>query len=306
MKKYLKSLICILILLSSTFLMSCSDISNNVTNNINKNNTTNNISNTKKPSSSNSGMLVHYINVGQGDAELIQVNGKNMLIDAGPRNNEKDIISYLDKLKIKKLDYVIASHPHEDHIGNMATIINKYEIGKFYAPKVETTTRTFENMIKALKKKNLKINVIKEGTSTIDLGKNTKVLVFSPKADGYGKKTNLNNYSPIMKLVYGNTSFLFTGDAETVEENYVLEKNYNLKADVLKLGHHGSSTSTSEKFLKAVDPSIAIVSCGVNNTYGHPHKETIQKLQKYNIKVYRTDKNGNIVLQSNGKTITKK
>ncbi len=297
MKKNLKSLICILMLLFSTLLISCSNTSSNVQNNI---------SNNKNTTSSTSKMLVHYINVGQGDAELIQVNGKNMLIDAGPRSNEKDIVSYLDKLKIKKLDYVIATHPHEDHIGNMAAIISKYEIGKFYAPKVEANTRTFENMIKALKKKNLKINVIKEGTSTIELGKNTKVLVFSPKADGYGKKTNLNNYSPIMKVVYGNTSFLFTGDAETVEENYVLDKKYNLKADVLKLGHHGSSTSTSEKFLKAVDPSIAIVSCGVNNTYGHPHKETVKKLQKYNIKVYRTDKDGNIVLQSNGKSITKK
>lgn len=298
MKKYLKSIICILLLLLSTFLISCSDNLNNTTNNV--------ANNTISKNTSNSGMLVHYINVGQGDAELIQVNGKNMLIDAGPRSNEKDIISYLNKLKIKKLDYVIATHPHEDHIGNMANIINRFEIGKFYAPKAESSTRTFENMVKALKRKNLKINVIKEGTSTIDLGKNTKVLVFSPKADGYGKKTNLNNYSPIMKVIYGNTSFLFTGDAETVEENYVLEKNYNLKADVLKLGHHGSSTSTSEKFLKAVNPSIAIVSCGINNTYGHPHKETVKKLQKYKIKVYRTDKNGTIVLQSNGKAITKK
>lgn len=292
MKKYLKSLLCMLLLFSLTFLIGCGNNSNN--------------SSKEASTLSNSGMLVHYINVGQGDSELIQVNGKNMLIDAGPRANEKDIISYLDKLKIKKLDYVIATHPHEDHIGNMANIINKYEIGKFYAPKVEHTTRTFENMVKALKKNNLKINVIKEGTDTIDLGKNTKVLVYSPKADGYGKNTDLNDYSPIIKVEYGNNSFLFTGDAEKTEENYVLEKGYNLRADVLKLGHHGSSTSTTEKFLKAVNPSIGIISCGVDNTYGHPHKETLKKLEKYKIKIYRTDKDGNIVLQSDGKTITKK
>lgn len=292
MKKYIKSLLCVLLLFSSTFLISCSNNSNN--------------GNKEVSNSSNSGMLVHYINVGQGDSELIQVNGKNLLIDAGPRANEKDILSYLDKLKIKKLDYVIATHPHEDHIGNMDDIINKYEIGKFYAPKVEHTTRTFENMVKALKKKNLKINVIKEGTDTIDLGKNTKVLVYSPKADGYGKNTDLNDYSPILKVEYGNNSFLFTGDAEKTEENYVLGKGYNLKADVLKLGHHGSSTSTSERFLKAVDPSIGIISCGIDNTYGHPHKETLKKLTKYKVKVYRTDKDGDIVLQSNGTNITKK
>lgn len=292
MKKNLKSLLCILLLLLSTFLIGC-----NSTSNTNSKNSSN---------ASNSDILVHYINVGQGDSELIQVNGKNMLIDAGPRANEKDIISYLDKLKIKKLDYVIATHPHEDHIGNMDDIINKYEIGKFYAPKVEHTTKTFENMVKALKKKNLKINVIKEGTDTIDLGKNTKVSVYSPRADGYGKNTNLNDYSPIIKVEYGNNSFLFTGDAEKTEENYVLEKGYNLKADVLKLGHHGSSTSTTEQFLKAVNPSIGIISCGVDNTYGHPHKETLKKLNKYKVKIYRTDKDGDIVLESNGKTISKK
>ncbi len=292
MKKYIKSLLCVLLLFSSTFLISCSNNSNDSSKGVSD--------------SSNYGMLVHYINVGQGDSELIQVNGKNLLIDAGPRANEKDILSYLDKLKIKKLDYVIATHPHEDHIGNMDDIINKYEIGKFYAPKVEHTTRTFENMVKALKKKNLKINVIKEGTNTIDLGKNTKVLVYSPKSDGYGKNTDLNDYSPILKIEYGNNSFLFTGDAEKTEENYVLGKGYNLKSDVLKLGHHGSSTSTTEKFLKAVDPSIGIISCGIDNTYGHPHKETLKKLTKYKVKVYRTDKDGDIVLQSNGTDITKK
>lgn len=290
MNKKFRNLLCILMLLLSTVLFGCTNSSDK--NNLN--------------SSSSSNMLVHYINVGQGDAELIQVNGKNMLIDAGPRSNEKDIISYLNKLKIKKLDYVIATHPHEDHIGNMSEIINKYEIGKFYAPKIEHNTRTFENMIKALKKKNLKINVIKEGTDTINLGKNTKITVYSPKANGYGDKGDLNNYSPIMKITYGKNSFLFTGDAEKLEENYVLSKNYNLKADVLKLGHHGSSTSTTDKFLKAVNPSIGIISCGIDNKYGHPHKETLKKLKKYNIKIYRTDKDGTIVLSSNGTDITKK
>lgn len=147
MKKTFKLLLSLLIIFTMTTLASCS---------------TSNTS--KKSTNTDSDMLVHYINVGQGDAELIQVNGLNMLIDAGPGTNQKDLISYLDKLKIKKLDYVIATHPHEDHIGNMDDVINKYEIGKFYAPKVEHTTKAFEKMVTALKKKNLKINVIKEGT----------------------------------------------------------------------------------------------------------------------------------------------
>lgn len=288
MKKAFKLLLFITISMLSLFLFGCKDSSkdSNVSNNSND-------------------MIVHYINVGQGDAELIQVNGKNMLIDSGSRTNEKDLFNYLDKLKIKKLDYVIATHPHEDHIGNMDEVIDKYEIGQFYAPKVTHTTKTFEDMINALKRKNLKINVIKEGTNSIDLGKNTKVQVFCPKENGYSKDTDLNNFSPIMKITYGKNSFLFTGDAEKLEENYVLNKNYDIKSDVLKLGHHGSSTSTTNNFLKAVDPSIGIISCGIDNKYGHPHKETISKLSKQNVKVYRTDKDGNIVLESNGSKISK-
>ena len=287
MKKLLKSSLLIIISMLSLTLFGCKD------------------SNTNNKTSNTSNMTVHYINIGQGDAELIQVNGKNMLIDSGSRTNKKDLISYLDKLKIKKLDYVIATHPHEDHIGNMDKVIDKYEIGSFYSPKITHTTKSFENMINSLKKKNLKINVIKEGIDSIDLGKNTKVEIFSPKSGGYGKDTSMNNYSPIMKITYGKNSFLFTGDAEKLEENYVLNKNYNLKSDVLKLGHHGSSTSTSYKFLEKVDPSIGIISCGIDNKYGHPHKETLANLKKLKVKIYRTDKDGTIVLESNGNKIIK-
>lgn len=246
-------------------------------------------------------MKVHYINVGQGDSILIQVNNKNMLIDAGPKDNKGQLMSYLNSLKIGNLDYIIATHPHEDHIGNMADVINNFKVDNFYAPKVESTTKSFEKMILALKNKNLKINVIKAGVNSIDLGDSTKVSIFSPNKDKY---ENLNNYSPIIKVEYKENSFLFTGDAEKEVEKDVLSVGYNISADVLKFGHHGSSSSTSEVFFKKVNPSIGVISVGIDNSYGHPHKETLNLIKKNNLTVYRTDIDGNVVLVSDGQNIT--
>ncbi|MGV3024107.1 ComEC/Rec2 family competence protein [Clostridium thermobutyricum] len=248
-------------------------------------------------------LVVHYFDVGQGDSTLIQVNGMNMLIDSGSRTAENKIIKYLNDLNINKIDYLISTHPHEDHIGNMDEIIDLFEINKFYAPKVTTTTTSFEKMIKALKRKNLKINILKDGTSSIDLGKNTQVSVFSPKENL--KDDNLNNYSPIIKIQFKDASFLFTGDAEKENINYVLSKNYPIDSDVLKLGHHGSKTSTTKEFLEKVTPSIAIASLGENNSYGHPHKKVLDLLNSFNIKLFRTDKDSTITLISNGIEIKK-
>ena len=250
---------------------------------------------------SNDKMIVHYINVGQGDSILVQVNNKNMLIDAGPKDSKEQLMSYLNSLKIENLDYVIATHPHEDHIGNMADVVNSFHVVNFYAPKVESTTKTFERMILALKNNNLKINVIKADMDSIDLGEGTKVSVFSPNKEKY---ENLNNYSPIIKIEYGENSFLFTGDAEKEVEKEVLTAGYNISADVLKFGHHGSSSSTSEEFFKKVNPSIGVISVGIDNSYGHPHKETLNLINKNNLTVYRTDLDGNVILVSDGQNIT--
>ncbi|QAA33860.1 ComEC/Rec2 family competence protein [Clostridium manihotivorum] len=281
----------ILILALSLALLGCSNTATNSTSNTTSNNTTNKF-------------VVNYIDVGQGDSILIQANDKTMLIDAGPKENEDKLLNYLKKLDIKKLDYVITTHPHEDHIGGMTSVIKDYSIGKFYAPKVTTTTKTFQNMILTLKDKNLKINILKPGMgSDINLGVNTKVDVFSPNSDKY---EDLNNYSPIIKISYGKNSFLFTGDAEKLEEKEVLQKNYDIKADVLKVGHHGSSSSTGKDFLSKVAPSIAVISCGKGNDYGHPHKETLKTLEQLKVKVYRTDLSGNIVITSDGNNISVK
>lgn len=251
----------------------------------------------------NNSFKVHYIDVDQGDAILIQVNNKNLLIDSSTSSAKDKFLNYLDKLKIKKLDYIIATHPHEDHIGNMYKVIEKYDIGELYAPKVTSSTATFKKMMNSLNSKNKKVNVIKKGTNTINLGDNVKFEIFSPIKTNYGD--NLNNYSPIIKITYKSTSFLFTGDAEVNVENEVLDSNVDLKSDVLKVGHHGSSSSTSDDFLNAVNPKFAIISCGKDNKYGHPHKETLSKLNANNITVYRTDNNGTIILKSDGNDIIK-
>ena len=179
--------------------------------------------------------------------------------------------------------------------------IQLFNGSNFYAPKIINTSISFENMISALVDKSLKVKVLKSGTNTINLGLNTKVEVFSPEENIVSD--NFNDYSSVIKISFLNTSFLFTGDAENFTEDYLISNNCNLKSDVLKVGHHGSSTSSSLKFLKAVNPSVAIISVGNNNTYGHPSLQTLTSLKNMNIDTYRTDLNGTIILSSNGNII---
>ena len=241
------------------------------------------------------GMNVHFIDVGQGDSILIQVNSKNLLIDSGPSASKDKLVKYLNSLKISKLDYIIATHPHEDHIGNMSYIIDNFEVLNFYAPKVNSNTKAFETMVESLVIKDLKIKVLKPNIKSIYLGENTKVDVFSPISNEY---ENLNNFSSIIKISYGTTSFLFTGDSEELSEKEVLTQGYDLKSDVLKVGHHGSSSSTSKRFLDAVDPYIAVISVGKDNSYGHPSQEVLSRLK--DLTIYQTDLDGNILIKSDG------
>ncbi|WP_238904274.1 ComEC/Rec2 family competence protein [Clostridium sp. YIM B02506] len=284
MKKISINILMAFLILLSSFLFSCD------------------LASIDKSDSETSNMVkVHFIDVDQGDAILIQYKDKNMLIDSSTQKAEDKFLDYLKKLNIKKFDAVIATHPDEDHIGNMDEVIKKYSITNFYAPKSTSTTKAFESMIRELKNKDLKIKPLKAG-STIDFDSDVQLEVFAPNSDSY---EDANNYSPIIKLTYGNNSMLFTGDAEKLSEKETLKKGYNLESDVLKVGHHGSSTSTSKDFLKAVNPSIAIISCGKNNKYGHPHKETIKALEDNKVKYYRTDLDGTIVLVSDGTNIKK-
>ena len=251
----------------------------------------------------NENFTVHYIDVGQGDSALIQSNGKNLLIDAGTPESTKPLVKYLKNLGIKKLDFIIATHPHADHIGGMESIIRKFDVDYFCAPKVTENTDVFKGMVTALKEKDININTISKSKSLpIDLGENTKIEVYSPSDNKY---ENLNNYSPILKIYYGETSFLFTGDAENEAEMEAVKSNKNLKSDVLKVGHHGSKTSSTDSFLKEVSPKIAVISSGLDNSYGHPAKETLKKLSSYKTKIFRTDEYRTIILTSDGNSIKK-
>lgn len=245
-------------------------------------------------------LVVHFINVGQGDSILLQSNGENLLIDSGSMCSKNNLLNYLNKTGIKKLDYIIATHPHEDHIGNMSYIIDRYGAKQnIFAPKITSTSASYKAMIKAISDAHKKITVAKAGVS-FKLGTDVFCEIIAPNSISY---KNTNDYSAVLKVTFDKTSFLFTGDAEKISETEILENNYYINADVLKVGHHGSMSSTSIKFLESVSPKIAIISCGKNNEYGHPHNVTLKKLKDNNIKIFRTDFNGNIVLESDGNKI---
>ncbi|HII4489767.1 TPA: ComEC/Rec2 family competence protein [Clostridium perfringens] len=245
-------------------------------------------------------LMISYMDVGQGDAAYIKVNGNDILIDTGPRSNSKELLEQLKAKNIDDFELVIATHPHEDHIGGMVDVFKEYEVKAFYSPKITHTTKTYENLVKAVKDEGLKTKELKGGM-VIDLGEGAKFEVFTPQKSEYEE---LNDYSPIMKLSFGDTSYLFTGDAEKLAEEEALAKyKTSLDSDVIKFGHHGSSSSSSNAFIEAVSPKYGIISCAKDNKYGHPHRETLDIIKKYNIKTFRTDTDGEIILTSDGKSI---
>lgn len=256
------------------------------------------------PQPSGDGVLkVHFLDVGQADSVLLQFpDGWNMLVDAGNNDDGPAVVSYLKSKGISRIDYLVATHPHEDHIGGMDTVIWSFNIGQVYMPRATTTTKTFEDVLLALKEKGLKISTAKAGVTVLDQG-SLKVNFVAPCGSNY---EDLNNWSAVTRIQYGSTAFLLAGDAEAQSEEEMLASGANLKANVLKVGHHGSSSSTTPAFLKAVAPKYAVISVGAGNDYGHPHKETLAKLAKAGVRVYRTDRDGTVVFSSDGKNITVK
>lgn len=247
-------------------------------------------------------LKIHYIDVGQADSILAQLpGGQNILIDAGNNVDADLVVNYLRQQGVKQLDHVIGTHPHEDHLGGLDVVIQSFGIGKVYLPRVSHNTKTYKDVLLSIKNKGLKVTEAKAGIE-LETIPGVNAVFLAPDKSSY---EDLNNYSAVLKLTYGSTSFLFTGDAEAESEQEMLLSSWQTpQASVLKVGHHGSHSSTSKAFLKAVSPDYAVIFAGKNNDYGHPHAETLAKLAAAGIQVFRTDIQGTIVATSDGKNIT--
>lgn len=246
---------------------------------------------------------VHYIDVGQGDCQLITVGNSNVLIDCGEEDRYEYVKAYLDDLGIMRLDYVIATHPHSDHIGGMYRVLADFDIGHFIMPRTADnmvpSTKYYERMLDAIEERGISASYAKAG-EVIQLDGGAQLEIIAPLHDDYD---NLNNYSVVMRLIFGNTSFLFTGDAERAAESDILNSGADISCDVIKIGHHGSTSSSTEAFLKAASPKYAVIFVGEDNAYGHPKQEVTDRLKNMGCEYYLTMTYGNIVFISDGEEL---
>lgn len=257
----------------------------------------------REPAFTSAELSVHYIDVGQGDATLIVSGNYTVLIDAGEKDSGDTVVSYLVSQNIEHLDYVIATHPHSDHTGGLETVIEKTETGKVIIPrfseegKDEDDLYTWKSLCRALEENDAEICEAYPGM-VINLGI-SELKILAP----YGDYDNINNYSVVSELIHGDNIFLFPGDAESESENEMLENGVLEDIDVLKTGHHGSYTSTGGEFLEIVKPEYAVISCGAGNSYNHPSEAVMHRLDESDVQIFRTDLQGSIVAESDGKSI---
>lgn len=293
LNKLIKIIIGLVILIVITIQGNLFDNVSNATASINDSSKSNKID-----AKVNENFSVSFIDVGQADSVLIRNGNYNMLIDAGNNEDGEKLVNYFKSLGIEEFTYVFATHPHEDHIGGMDDIINNFKIDNYYMPNKLSTTKTFMDVLDALDRRNLKYMVPNKG-DTLKLG-DANIKVIYPGDD----KSNINDSSIVLKVTYGKNSFLLTGDATSNVERKIY--NEDIKSDVLKVAHHGSSYSSTDVFLDKVKPYYAVISVGKNNIYNHPSNKTLEKLNKRNIKVYRTDLDGTIVFISDGDNLSVK
>ena len=248
-------------------------------------------------------LVVRFVDVGQGDCTLITCGGSTMLIDCGEASEAASVSAELKKLGIEKIDHLIGTHIHSDHMGGMYKIAESFEIGEVLIPHVSdndmTAQRYFMSLLDVIDEKNIKLKEA-ELYQQISLG-DAVCRVIAPQGEDYG---NMNNYSICIYLTHGKSSFLFTGDAEKKSEKEMIDAGVLRHASVLKVGHHGSSTSSAPEFLDIAEPDYAVISCGAGNSYGHPEDITLEKLEKYTDKIYRTDLNGSVIFESDGEELT--
>jgi beta-lactamase superfamily II metal-dependent hydrolase len=244
-------------------------------------------------------LQLYMINVGQGDSLLLRCGGQTMLIDAGPNAVADDLVDYLTQLNVTELTYLAATHPHEDHIGGLDAVIDAFDCtsGQLLTSGAETTTRTYEDVLDAAQRKGLDITVPRRG-DRFALG-GAAVTVLGPVAE----YDDLNDMSLVFHVEHGEVSFLLCADMEQGAEADLLAAGTLPRCDVLKAGHHGSSTSTSQELLDAAQPKYALISCGEGNSYGHPHEETLSRLAVAGATIYRTDRNGTVLIQTDGASV---
>lgn len=243
---------------------------------------------------------IYYFDVDQADCTLIESGEDMILIDTGDIDTKETVLSYMESLNVSTIDYLILTHPHADHIGAAPEIISKYEIGEILMPAKTTNTKLFERTLDSIAEKNYEITIPEQGSNyEFDNGNFT---IFTDQNIDWG--SDINYCSLILKVEIGNTKFIFSGDADKEVEENVIEAGFDVSADVLKAGHHASRTASSDIYLEKVDPKYAVISCGTDNSYGHPHKEVIDKLNKNKIEYFRTDLSGTIIMETDGTNIT--
>ena len=256
--------------------------------------------NAQTPEETPTGLEAHFLDVGQGDCILIRLpDEKVILIDGGERQYGPAIVSYLRGLGIEQIDYLVATHPHADHIGGLPEVIKAFPIDTILMPRTTHTTRTYERLLTTIRDQGLRITEAVAGDELFDSGR-LRAQIVAPQKKQYEK---LNDFSVVLHLQYGSTAFLFTGDAEETSEAEMLKSGYPLNADVLKVAHHGSRTSSGKRFLEAVRPSIAVIQVGADNRYGHPTQEVLERLAALDATVYRTDTHGTVIVYSDGETL---
>lgn len=248
-------------------------------------------------------MYVSFIDVGQGNCTLLKCGDKAILVDSGEVGAAQTVINYIKNQNIKTLDCVLVTHPHSDHMGAMTKLLYEFKIKDVIMPEIPEeiipTSKTYEKFLVAVSE-NAENVIAAKPDETFSYGE-MKMEIFAPLRD----YDDLNDMSAVTRISYGDTSVMFTGDATATVEKDLLKKNIDYSATILNVGHHGSKTSTSESWLKAVDPEYAVICCGLNNDYGHPHQSVVNRLEEFGIKTYRTDLLGTIVFVSNSKEFTK-
>lgn len=246
--------------------------------------------------SDGSRMTLHFIDVGQADCTLIECGGRYMLVDGGNNDDGKLVTSYLKSAGVETLDYVIGTHPHEDHVGGLDHVIEQFDVKTLILPDVSYDSKTYKDVLHAAADKNIAPVTAKAGQK-YSLSEHASFELVAPCAD-YGD--DLNNWSVGLRMTHGKNHVLMCGDAEAASEADMLASGNRLSSELLKVSHHGSSTSTTEAFLDVVDPEYAVIMCGKNNEYGHPHAETLKRFAGRDITVYRTDELGTITAVSDG------